>query len=158
MSKKSRTDDERLYLVCLFLLPVILLVGILYRTGLFVPSRYLPPCMFHVLTGLSCPGCGCTRAVTALLRGDLWLSIRCNPSILCLTLFYIIFFGKNTLARGSRLLAKKAPALQREGNPFHMLTQIRELRFRPLYVYLFVALFVCFGAIRLIIELWLRLS
>lgn len=31
----------------------------------------LPPCPFHAATGLDCPGCGVTRAVIALTRGDL---------------------------------------------------------------------------------------
>src|SRR5262249_14490547 len=30
-----------------------------------------PPCWFHSLTGLHCPGCGATRCLHALLHGDL---------------------------------------------------------------------------------------
>jgi hypothetical protein len=30
-----------------------------------------PPCVFHTLTGLQCPGCGGTRCAHALLHGDL---------------------------------------------------------------------------------------
>lgn len=36
------------------------------------------PCVFHRLTGLYCPGCGNTRAVLALLRGDLAGMLRWN--------------------------------------------------------------------------------
>jgi hypothetical protein len=36
------------------------------------------PCPFHALTGLLCPLCGSTRALAALLRGDLLLALRCN--------------------------------------------------------------------------------
>lgn len=32
---------------------------------------YYPPCAFHMLTGLYCPGCGGTRAVRALMHGRL---------------------------------------------------------------------------------------
>ena len=50
---------------------------------LLVPpgSRYadrLPKCMFHKLTGLYCPGCGGTRALSSLLHGDLKTSLHNN--------------------------------------------------------------------------------
>jgi hypothetical protein len=34
-------------------------------------NPYAPPCVFHKLTGLHCPGCGATRCVYALLHGDI---------------------------------------------------------------------------------------
>ncbi|HTU23992.1 MAG TPA: DUF2752 domain-containing protein [Pirellulales bacterium] len=34
-------------------------------------SHVYPRCLLHELTGLNCPGCGSTRAVHALLHGDL---------------------------------------------------------------------------------------
>ena len=39
------------------------------------------PCLFHLLTGLYCPGCGGTRAFRALLAGNLLLSIRYHPLV-----------------------------------------------------------------------------
>lgn len=44
------------------------------------------PCVFHSLTGLYCPGCGGTRAVRALLKGDLWMSFQYHPLVL-----YVLF-------------------------------------------------------------------
>jgi hypothetical protein len=41
-------------------------------------SKWLPKCMFHEWTGLHCPGCGATRAFSALLHGDLKSSLRNN--------------------------------------------------------------------------------
>lgn len=38
--------------------------------------------MFHTLTGLYCPGCGGTRAVRSLLRGDLRMSAQYHPLVL----------------------------------------------------------------------------
>lgn len=40
-------------------------------------SRFLP-CVFHATTGLWCPGCGITRGVHQLLRGDLAAALGHN--------------------------------------------------------------------------------
>ena len=39
----------------------------------------LPACPFHALTRLYCPGCGTTRALHALLHGQLGLALSMNP-------------------------------------------------------------------------------
>lgn len=56
------------------------------------------PCPFWKLTGLYCPGCGGTRAIRALLHGDILLSLRCHPLILYLACFLTVFLGSNTLS------------------------------------------------------------
>lgn len=40
------------------------------------------PCLFHLLTGYYCPGCGGTRAVRYLLHGEIWKSIQYHPLVL----------------------------------------------------------------------------
>ena len=42
------------------------------------------PCVFHLITGLQCPGCGVTRMCLALLRLDFYAAARYNLLILCL--------------------------------------------------------------------------
>ena len=77
----------------------ILAVGgaILYR---FDPTtvHFYPPCLFHSLTGLQCPGCGTTRALHHLLHGDVAGAFRLNPM-----LFAVVPFG--VLASASRRFA-----------------------------------------------------
>ena len=37
------------------------------------------PCLFHLLTGFYCPGCGGTRAIRLLLKGELIKSFCYHP-------------------------------------------------------------------------------
>lgn len=52
---------------------IISIVAILVLSG-----RIAIPCIFYKITGLYCPVCGSTRAIKALLKGDILLSIRNN--------------------------------------------------------------------------------
>ena len=38
-----------------------------------------PPCPFHALTGLNCPGCGSTRMLRSLLDGEVIAAGQHNP-------------------------------------------------------------------------------
>jgi hypothetical protein len=40
--------------------------------------HFYPVCQFHRLTGLNCPGCGMTRALYALLHGEVMTALRDN--------------------------------------------------------------------------------
>ena len=42
-------------------------------------SSPFPPCMFHAFTGLYCIGCGLTRALHALVHGDVAGALGMNP-------------------------------------------------------------------------------
>ena|SRR5687768_15786548 len=52
----------------------------------FAPAehRFYPRCMFHVATGLACPGCGSLRAAHSLLHGDFAAAFRFNPLLFVL--------------------------------------------------------------------------
>jgi hypothetical protein len=43
------------------------------------PGSRFPPCMFHLLTGYWCVSCGLTRALHALVHGDLRRAFAMNP-------------------------------------------------------------------------------
>lgn len=70
--------------------PIALMIGayILYKMGI--------GCVWKSLTGLPCPGCGMTRAVFALLRGDVLLSLKRHFMLFSLPIIYmyIVFDGR----------------------------------------------------------------
>lgn len=59
----------------------ILLMGGLLTLYLFDPLRssLYPPCPFHYLTDLYCPGCGSLRALHRLLNGNISGALAMNP-------------------------------------------------------------------------------
>lgn len=59
------------------------------------PAKHaaFPPCPFHYLTGLYCPGCGSLRALHGLLHGRLVEAISLNPlMVLSIPVVGIMFF------------------------------------------------------------------
>lgn len=54
------------------------------------------PCLFQMMTGLYCPGCGGTRAVRALLSGHPVLSFLYHPLVLY-TAVAAVWFGVSRL-------------------------------------------------------------
>lgn len=42
-------------------------------------SGLFPPCPFHWLTGLHCPGCGALRALHNLMHGNIAAALALNP-------------------------------------------------------------------------------
>ncbi len=55
-------------------------------------SGFYPLCLFHSLTGLSCPGCGATRALHFLLHGEWAVAFRCN-ALLVIALPWLAFLA-----------------------------------------------------------------
>lgn len=50
--------------------------------AMLTPSDDSPTiCPFALCTGTACPGCGMTRAVSALIRGDLDLALTYHPLV-----------------------------------------------------------------------------
>ena len=78
------------------------LIEIYIRQGL--------PCLFHLITGFYCPGCGGTRAVKYLLHGQILKSIRYHPLVFYAVAVILAEFATYGL---SRLLHKPEIHLKR---------------------------------------------
>lgn len=55
------------------------------------------PCLFNKVTGLCCPGCGGTRAMRALLHGEIIKCLYDYPPLLFGIIVYVIFMIRCTL-------------------------------------------------------------
>ena len=58
-----------------------------------------PPCPFWSLTGKFCPGCGTTRALLALLHGELFSAIAWNPLLVLIVPLPFLMNRKNLSLR-----------------------------------------------------------
>ena len=67
----------------LIALAVLLLLGagalLLYTFDPSAPNNYFPRCPSYWLFGVYCPGCGITRALHALLHGNVAQALAYNP-------------------------------------------------------------------------------
>ena len=74
---------------------IVFIIGLialpLYYLGVFKALEPYNYCVFKRVTGIYCPGCGGTRALKALLSGDIAASIFYHPAVLYFTVFYIVF-------------------------------------------------------------------
>ena len=68
----------------------IFAVAVLRDPG--VLTTFPPPCVFRKATGIYCPGCGSTRALQALARGDFFLALRCNSLSVAALVFLPFLF------------------------------------------------------------------
>lgn len=69
-----------------------LAIGGLLYLKVWLPATHIGvPCICHELTGLYCPGCGITRAITSLFTFDLYQSFRFNPLLYVLFPLYLAY-------------------------------------------------------------------
>ncbi len=81
MFKISRESDRGFYLAGWGVIAAALLLWAVMKYTPLRPLRLFGPCIMHLVTGYYCPGCGGTRAVWALLRGDLLRSFILHPLV-----------------------------------------------------------------------------
>ncbi len=118
------------YYVCLGIVAVsVILYAVLLIFDIPVTSIYPYPCTLYAATNLYCPGCGGTRALAYLLKGDLVRSFIYHPVVLytaVLVSCYIVSHTLNILTKG----------------------KIRAMQFRPGYFYIMIAIILIQCAIK----------
>lgn len=74
--------------------------------GFFLRVSQLPQkslCLFKLLTGFDCPGCGLTRAFLLILRLEIFSALELNWGSLGLYLFFVFLLFQNGVARFKKL-------------------------------------------------------
>ena len=97
--RQTTTEDTlyRLGLVAALVAAIVVLLEKLLPEPFF--KLAFRDCPIYALTGLYCPGCGGTRAILALLQGDLLKSIWYHPIVPYGVALYAAFMGSHTLKR-----------------------------------------------------------
>jgi hypothetical protein len=77
---------------------LLLLAGAAYLF-VFEPGKsgFFPVCPFRLLTGLTCPGCGSTRAMHQILHGQFVTAFTLNPLLLLAIPFLLFAFLRYTM-------------------------------------------------------------
>lgn len=91
---------------------LILVIGIIGFVFLYIldpsASSVYPPCPFHALTGLHCPGCGSLRALHQLLHGRVFTAFGLNP-LMILTLPFLAYAFLSEFLEGITLFSLPRP-------------------------------------------------
>jgi hypothetical protein len=86
------------YLIAIAVLLAPLLLYFYGKHDPEIPGLF-PPCPFHSLTGLFCPGCGSQRASHDLIHGDLLGGLSHNPLLIAVILVFAFEIGRYLILR-----------------------------------------------------------
>lgn len=99
---QSENERRSLYIVGWVFLIIAVAAYLLIRFAHIPLGSLLLPCLVHELTGFYCPGCGGSRAVSLLLKGDFLKSLYYHPIVLYGMILYSWFMISNTIERLSK--------------------------------------------------------
>ncbi len=77
-------------------------ITVLYILTIIDPEKsvWMPKCLFRLLTGLQCPGCGGLRAMHALLHGDVVRALRYNWFIIYAISYLLLLIFERFFLKG----------------------------------------------------------
>lgn len=116
--------DNILYWVSIF---VVVLTAVIYVAQIWFVNytgRYdLLECRLKATIGINCPGCGGTRALKNLVKGNILSSIYYNAFATYGAIIYLIFFFTQTLSRITK-------------------GKIKGMKFRTLYLWIGIGILI----------------
>lgn len=115
------TDTVLYQLICIFTLPALALMGWYVWATLHIIPEEIAGCVMLRATGLYCPGCGGTRSVVALLRGNLVQSVLYHPAVIYGVVLFLLYFISQTLMRLSK-------------------GKVKGLSMKPIYLYILLGI------------------
>ena len=113
---------------------LICVIGLLYYLWISVTNLYIP-CVFRMITGLKCPGCGITSMIMAVCRFDFKSAFSENPFLFITLPILGIIYAVN---RGYYIKTG---------------TRIKNGKVMRVLEYILLALFIIFGIVRNILPI-----
>lgn len=120
----SKQEERTLYVIGMAILGIVVCLWIFIRLTGITLDKIIPNCLFLQLTGLYCPGCGGTRAVSAFFHGHLLQSLKYHP-LIC---YLAVVGGWYLLSHSIELISKGKAAIG--------------MRYRDIYLYVAIAIVV----------------
>lgn len=93
---KLESPEREFFIIGLYIPFVLSAIAILYFLLLQNYEQYFE-CLFWKIWGIYCPGCGGTRAIKALLKGQFLLALWYHPFVIYCFGIYIAFMGSNSI-------------------------------------------------------------
>jgi hypothetical protein len=100
--KAEKELDIYFYMAGWILAAILVVHAVLANVWHISLFKAAAPCLFHAATGYYCPGCGGTRAISALFSGHPLRSFRYHPVVLYVALVGGYFMISQTIERLSR--------------------------------------------------------
>lgn len=109
MNGEAMRNNKRNRIITI-ILPMIGILILLMKEHILARIPYIPACFLYSRLHLYCPACGNTRSVTALLHGDLMVSLQYNISpilVLFLAVTAYLEFAFTSFGKPIKLLPRK---------------------------------------------------
>lgn len=80
--RQREKEETALFYIGWSLVLLACVFGLMYQLFPLPFSKLLLPCLVNSTFGIYCPGCGGTRAVSALMHGNFVTSFVCHPLVI----------------------------------------------------------------------------